>query len=243
MEIALQFLKGRRSAQGCRSQARRPPHGRRPAVPLSHPLRGSQPLADHHFAAAGDHRVDLGEVVSGGVRPTRRPRFSMFELLVQDGTGTLRAVWSNQPFLNDVIQSHQRVVLFGKVEMTSRGLQIPNPQFEIVRHAASEAGQRGATTSTLHTGRIVPVYDETGQPSRRRCSAACPRGARSNCRRHGVRSGSARRSSRGSSWSSPARVVGGPLSDVGDQRRAVERVQDAGQRRLVFEEFFVFQLG
>ena len=43
-----------------------------------------------------------GEVIGCGIRPTRRPRFKIFELLLRDPTGSLRAIWFNQPFLKDV---------------------------------------------------------------------------------------------------------------------------------------------
>src|SRR5690606_8181285 len=58
-------------------------------------------------------------------------------------------------------RSHQRIVLFGKVELWgSRGLQITDPEFEIVGDAdATEPGPGG---EPLHTGRIVPVYERTG---------------------------------------------------------------------------------
>ena len=37
----------------------------------------------------------VGDIVSCGVRPTRRPRFKIFEMLVRDRTGALRAVFFN----------------------------------------------------------------------------------------------------------------------------------------------------
>src|SRR4051794_3897253 len=122
----------------------------------------------------------VGEVVSSGVRPTRRPRFRIFELLVRDATGSLRAIWFNQPFLADVFHPHQRVILFGKLELTPHGMQLQNPQYEVLRQMAAEenasdlADRRGdlpgppgepaepIKDDTLHTGRIVPVYEKTG---------------------------------------------------------------------------------
>src|SRR4051794_14120172 len=107
----------------------------------------------------------VGEVVSSGVRPTRRPRFRIFELLVRDRTGSIRAIWFNQPFLADVFHPHQRVILFGKLELTPHGLQLQNPQYEVLR--AEGAGDEATPgdpveDDTLHTGRIVPVYEKTG---------------------------------------------------------------------------------
>jgi len=106
----------------------------------------------------------IGEVLSSGVRPTRRPRFKIFEMLLRDRTGSLRAVWFNQPFLKDVFRPHQRVILFGKLELTSHGLQMTSPQYEIVEGQETADGQDpadegagGEVEGTLHTGRIVPV--------------------------------------------------------------------------------------
>ena len=104
----------------------------------------------------------VGEVVSGGVRPTRRPRFRIFELLVRDRTGSIRAIWFNQPFLADVFHPHQRVILFGKLELTSHGLQLQNPQYEVLRGEGEAAPGEATEDDTLHTGRIVPVYEKTG---------------------------------------------------------------------------------
>ena len=130
----------------------------------------------------------VGEVLGSGIRPTRRPRFKIFEMLVRDETGSLRAVWFNQPFLNDVFHPHQRVILFGKLELTSHGLQLQSPQYEIVKgdedaaEACRGAPHGDADDETLHTGRIVPVYEKTGHADRRRCSArSCTRRWRS-CR-------------------------------------------------------------
>ena len=57
-----------------------------------------------------------GSVLSGGIRPTRRPGFKLFELIVTDESGPVRAVFPNQPFLRDVFHPGQQVVLFGTVE-------------------------------------------------------------------------------------------------------------------------------
>jgi ATP-dependent DNA helicase RecG len=108
-----------------------------------------------------------GDVVSCGVRPTRRPGFRIFEMLVRDRTGAMRAIWFNQPFLADVFRPHQRVVLYGKLELSSHGLQLQNPQYEVIRATEGDQEGGGAATSDdadgLHTGRIVPIYEKTGQ--------------------------------------------------------------------------------
>jgi ATP-dependent DNA helicase RecG len=95
-----------------------------------------------------------GRVLACGLRSTRRPGFKIFEAAIDDGTGSLRAAWLNQPFLKDVFARGQHVVLYGVVEMRgSASLQITNPQYEILDDEDGE---------TIHTGRIVPVYEKTG---------------------------------------------------------------------------------
>jgi ATP-dependent DNA helicase RecG len=95
-----------------------------------------------------------GRILSCGLRSTRRPGFKIFEAAVQDESGTIRAVWLNQPFLRDVFTTGQHVVLFGAVEMRGHGgLQLANPQYEILEEEDRE---------TIHTGRVVPVYERAG---------------------------------------------------------------------------------
>ncbi|HET9368722.1 MAG TPA: OB-fold nucleic acid binding domain-containing protein, partial [Vicinamibacterales bacterium] len=101
---------------------------------------------------SGQTATIAGEVLSSGVRSTRRPGFRLFELIVRDRTGPVRAVFPNQAFLKDVFHPPQMVVLHGQVEFRgSGGLQFTNPEYEVVRDADDE-------DATVHTGRIVPIY-------------------------------------------------------------------------------------
>ncbi len=110
-----------------------------------------QPIA----SIRGGHTASVaGRVLSCGLRSTRRPGFKIFEALVADESGALRSTWLNQPFLRDVFKAGQRVVLFGAVEVRGQGgLQLTNPQYEILDDEEGE---------TIHTGRIVPVYEKAG---------------------------------------------------------------------------------
>jgi len=110
-----------------------------------------QPIAS---LKTGQSASIAGRIVHCGLRSTRRPGFKIFEALVKDETGGLRVTWLNQSFLRDVFSPGQHVVLFGPIEMRgSGGLQLTNPQYEILEDDDTE---------TIHTGRIVPVYEKTG---------------------------------------------------------------------------------
>jgi ATP-dependent DNA helicase RecG len=190
----------------------------------------------------------VGEVIGSGVRPTRRPRFKIFELMVRDQTGSLRAIWFNQPFLNDIFRPHQRVVLFGKLELTPHGLQLQNPQYEILKEEGDAAGTAGETGArepdeeTLHTGRIVPVYEKTGHLTAK-VQRALVHQALSQL---------------------PAQLPDPLPADVLNRQQLIDRrtalhdvhfppegapvdelnaFRSPAHRRLIFEEFFLFQLG
>jgi ATP-dependent DNA helicase RecG len=187
----------------------------------------------------------VGEVVSAGVRPTRRPRFRIFELLVRDATGSIRAIWFNQPFLADIFHPRQRVILFGKLELTSHGLQLQNPQYEVLRTegAAADATSREVPEDdTLHTGRIVPVYEKTGNLT-------------TKMQRVLVHEALSQLPDKLPD-PIPASVL--ERQELIDRRTALHNVhfppegasvdelnrfRSGAHRRLIFEEFFLFQLG
>jgi len=178
-----------------------------------------------------------GVVLNAGLAHTRRPGFRLFSALIQDDSGQVQAVWPNQAFLKDVIRSQQRIVLFGKVEIWgSRGLQITDPEFEII------ADEPKPASDTIHTGRIVPVYERTGSVT-------------PNMQRRFV-------------WQALEQLAQEPFDPVPadilaeqqwPSRRdalckahfpdsdtsvdALNAFTTPAQRRLIFEDFFVFQTG
>ena len=128
--------------------------------PLRYEDRGNlQPIAS---LKAGQQVAISGRVQSSGVRPTRRPGFRIFEALVGDASGSILAAWINQPFLRDILRRDVHIILFGMVEARPR-LQLTNPDYEIIDGADedSEAG-RSEEGETVHIGRIVPVYEKAG---------------------------------------------------------------------------------
>ena len=102
---------------------------------------------------AGETACISGTVVTCGLRLTRRPGFKLFKAVIRDGSGSIRVAWLNQPFMADVIHRGDMIVLFGEVRQApTGGLQVTNPQHELVDDESD----------TIHTGRIVPVYEKAG---------------------------------------------------------------------------------
>jgi ATP-dependent DNA helicase RecG len=85
------------------------------------------------------------------VRTTRTWKRKMFltEALIQDGLGSVRAIWFNQPYLADSIKNGKEIRLSGKVSSDAKGLILSNPAWEL------------ASRTPTNTGRLVPVYPET----------------------------------------------------------------------------------
>ncbi len=92
--------------------------------------------------------VVLGEIASTHLRFTKRRGFTIFEAKVRDESGALTVVWFNQRFLRDVFHRGQLVAMYGKVELTGHGLQMQNPQYEILwdpLHDAIESEEEADT--------------------------------------------------------------------------------------------------
>src|SRR5436305_2650181 len=68
--------------------------------PLRYEDRGHlQPISN---LTPGQHVAIAGRIQSSRLRTTRRPGFQIFEALVCDSSGSIRAVWMNQSFLQDI---------------------------------------------------------------------------------------------------------------------------------------------
>ena len=98
------------------------------------------------------------EVVSLTVRQTRRRNFKVVELLAQDETGQLKAIWFNQEYLKETLIPHRRLLLYGMFQKSGYSSlpEVKNPQYELI-----EEGQVDST----HAGRVVPVYERIGSMS------------------------------------------------------------------------------
>lgn len=104
-----------------------------------------------HFKKIADVRADefvtiTGRIIDCHVRPVQR--IKICEAIVSDGTGSITAVWFNQPFLKNTLTRGAEIVLSGETEYY-RGLQIKSPEYELTGDSDDE---------TIHTGRIVPIY-------------------------------------------------------------------------------------
>ena len=97
----------------------------------------------------GEQVTVRGTIQLVSSRRARHRRLTITEALVSDGTGTVKAVWFNQPYLSKSLSAGNTVLLAGKLTSSSYGLQLEHPTWE----PESKSG--------LHTGRLVPQYPLT----------------------------------------------------------------------------------
>lgn len=83
----------------------------------------------------------------GEVRFGRRLRGT--QAVITDGSGMLKAMWWNMPFVARALSEGQRVVLSGRVREYRGRIQMENPEYE------------PADDDTFEAGRLQPVYPAT----------------------------------------------------------------------------------
>ncbi|MEK6372373.1 MAG: ATP-dependent DNA helicase RecG [Acidobacteriota bacterium] len=102
------------------------------------------------------HHVDMpvllrGKVISANARVSPVKRVRLFEAAIEDGSGGVKLVWFNQPYLADQIKRGDRLSLYGTPRLSSYGqLGIENPDWEKFEGDVDDEGS------------IVPIYSKVG---------------------------------------------------------------------------------
>ncbi|HJW93992.1 MAG TPA: ATP-dependent DNA helicase RecG, partial [Thermoanaerobaculia bacterium] len=89
-----------------------------------------------------------GKVISARAHVSPRKRMKIFEAVLEDGTGAVKLVWFNQPYLAEQIARGDRLSVFGAPRYTSYSLQIDSPDWEKSEGEGEDEGS------------IVPIYSK-----------------------------------------------------------------------------------
>jgi len=90
-----------------------------------------------------------GSVVTIASRRARGRKLNITEAIITDGSGTVKAIWFNQPYLLRQYPAGTNVLVAGKLEFRNNDLALQSPAIE------ADSGE------SRHAARIVPVYPET----------------------------------------------------------------------------------
>ncbi|MDH4028447.1 MAG: ATP-dependent DNA helicase RecG, partial [Nitrospirota bacterium] len=183
----------------------------------------------------GSIETTLCEVVSADVITTPRKRMKIMELTVTDNTGFLKARWFNQAYLKKYFNKGQRLVLSGFVKgnpYSVSGLEMENPDFELL----------GSEDRLIHTSRIVPVYKATEgiSPKQIRTIIFNVIEQYSYLIEDHLPSDILQRNGL---MPLKQAVTGAHFPEESGDVEALNRGSDPVHRRLVFDEFFLLELG
>ncbi len=90
-----------------------------------------------------------GKIQLIGNRRSFKTRKILTEAIIADDSGSVKAIWFNQPYLTKMLQPGDEVYLSGKVDYDKYTLQFVNPVYE------------KASNDPTHTARIIPLYSLT----------------------------------------------------------------------------------
>jgi ATP-dependent DNA helicase RecG len=194
----------------------------------------------------GEMATVIAEVRTSGLFRTRR--MPIFQMTAGQGRARLKCLWFHGTYLKDKFKPGQMVALYGKVDVDRRGeIQLVQPQFEILGEAAEDGSSEEADRKlavSLEVGRIVPIYEATGQgrltsrwfrrvihTALSNLNPSLPEPIPEAVRRH-------------LSLSSPGdalRKVHWP--DPGESLQDLQASRTPAHLRLIFEELFFVELG
>lgn len=97
-----------------------------------------------------------GEVVMIKTKRIFPRRLTVTDAVIQDGSGAVKAVWFNQPYLEDALPVGTLVSLAGTVKLDKRGMYLSSPSYEKVVQT-----EDAVRSDLRHTKGLVPVYPET----------------------------------------------------------------------------------
>ncbi|MDP2909959.1 MAG: ATP-dependent DNA helicase RecG [bacterium] len=73
------------------------------------------------------------------------------DALIEDKTGTVKALWFNQPYVANILKKDDSAFFSGKAVESKNGSYLSNPSYEKYK----------AQADLIHTGRLVPAYSKT----------------------------------------------------------------------------------
>jgi len=191
-------------------------------------------------------RLAPGEMASviAFVESIRTPRFrrgnlGLVEVVFQDGAGgRLLCKWFHAAsYLANILEPGVRVALYGKVDFDtySRELSMLHPEYELLRGDDDEGDE------SLHTGRIVPVYEAAGKVSTRVLRSVLKRLTDALPPIPDPLPDDIRRRLRLPALEFAIREVHFPTPDT--DLRLLNSFRSPAQYRLIFEEFFWLETG
>ena len=185
--------------------------------------------------APGEKAAVLAHVSTAKFSGFRRRSVGLFEATLHDGSGaSLKARWFHGERYADTLLPGARVALFGKIELDSNHQRlIVQPELEILSGDDEE--------ETLHSGRIVAVYEAAGKISTRVFRKLLDRILKEAPMPEDALPASVRERAGLPPLATAIHDIHIPPPDA--DLRLVNEFRSPAQTRLIFDEFFWLQCG
>ncbi|MGB7844732.1 MAG: ATP-dependent DNA helicase RecG [Candidatus Acidiferrum sp.] len=175
-------------------------------------------------------RVMSGQAVRG-----MYGRDAIYHLLVQDDSGSLPCKFFHGGYLEGRLKAGQELILHGKVEIDKQRparREMINPQIEVIG---------GGEVDSTEMGRIVPIYEAVGTFGTRQIRRAIY-ATLQNLDQQIFDVLPAELRKRLGFPSRREALINTHFPPAGESLEALNLFRSPAQRRLIFEEFFLFQL-
>jgi ATP-dependent DNA helicase RecG len=183
----------------------------------------------------------LAEVGSGGTVRYARSRNAVYHLAVRDASGLLHCKFFHGGYLEGRLRPGQKIVLYGKADIDPyrpARIEMINPQFELLS---------GDDVDSTEVGRVVPVYEAIGGISSRMLRRMIY-GALAGLNLAQAPAAVADHLPRAllARYRFPSRAEALATAHFPPQTESLEALnafRTTAHQRLIFEEFFYYQLG
>lgn len=99
--------------------------------------------------SAGENFTVQGKISSLKNIRTWKRKMYITEAMIKDDSGSIKAIWFNQPYLGENLSEGREIRVSGKITQGGKEYYFSNPSWEL------------ASRIPTNTGRLVPVYPET----------------------------------------------------------------------------------
>ena len=193
-----------------------------------------------HFSRIQDIQLNgtytiRARVMSGQAIRSMRGRDAIYHLLVQDDTGSLPCKFFHGGYLQDRLKPGQLLILHGKAEIDKlrpARLEMVNPQIEVLHSEELDSTE---------VGRIVPIYEAIGTFGSRAIRRAMYAAVQLLDPKMPDLLPQELRAKLGYPSRQEA-IVHTHFPPPGESLEALNTFRSPAQQRLIFEEFFLFQL-
>ena len=97
----------------------------------------------------GEEASIKGKIIKTEIKRTPKKRQTIFEIIVDDGSGLIKGVWFGKLYLSKILKEGQIIYLAGKTYFDKYGFYLLDPIYEF------------ESQLKIHLARIVPFYKET----------------------------------------------------------------------------------